>query len=356
VITGGVVGRPGLLTIHASILDTATGETRGEGSAQGAEESLHDLVDRLVAQLLARRAGEEEHRLAQATSASLPALKTFLQARAAHRRGEYEEALQAYGRALDLDSTFALAGLGIVQVSGWVGGSQPLADRGRAAVTRSLERLSERDRVGYLGRIRPRDPERSPSVIERLEAVEEALRRWPDHPRLWYRQGDDLMHFGAGLGLPSWQRRARESFERALALDPDFAEPVHHLAVVLRETGDTAALRELTAAQLDRSPTGPVADYLRWAARHVLGPDAPSRPPPLDSMDTDATLRWIGIVAQDYGFALPDGARAVRLRLDRPGIRDQHLSPRLVAPSRPRIDDPERPYEVRGYETTRSGT
>jgi DNA-binding SARP family transcriptional activator/TolB-like protein len=328
VITGGVVGTTGVLTIHASILDTTTGETTGEAAAEGTEDSLHDLVDRLVAQLLARRAGEEEHRLAQLTSASLPALKVFLQARAAHRRGDYEAALRTYGRALDLDSTFALAGLGITQVDGWVGGSAPLAARGRAVVSRNLERLSERDRAGYLGRVAPRDPERAPSVVERLGAVDDALRRWPDHPRLWYRQGDDLMHFGPGLGLPSWERRARESFERALALDPDFAEPVHHLAVVLREMGDTAALRQLTVAQLERSPTGPVADYLRWTASHVLGPGSPLHPPPLDSMDTDATLRWIGIVAQDYGFALPDGARAVRLRLDRPGIRDQHLERR----------------------------
>jgi tetratricopeptide (TPR) repeat protein len=185
--------------------------------------------------------------------------------------------------------------------------------------------------VGLIGRVAPRDPARLPSVVERLEAVEEALRRWPDHARLWYRRGDDLMHFGLALELPSWETRARESFERAMALDPDFAEPVHHLAVILTVTEDTAALRQLVEQQLTRSPTGPVADYLRWWAHHVLDDADAFRPPYLGAMDTDATLRWVGIVAQDYGFALDDGWTAVRLRLDRPGIRDQHLERRRGA-------------------------
>jgi DNA-binding SARP family transcriptional activator len=327
-MVGGVVGTRSALALHASVVDTNSGDVVAEATVHGTEEVLQDLVDRLVAQLLVRHAGEEEHRVAYLTSASPAALRTFLHGRAAHRRGSYEEALRLYGRALDLDSTFALAGLGVTQVAGWVGGSRPQAARASRVVSQNLDRLSERDRVGLLGRVAPRDPARLPSVVERLEAVEEALRRWPDHARLWYRRGDDLMHFGLALELPSWETRARESFERAMALDPDFAEPVHHLAVILTVTEDTVALRQLVEQQLARSPTGPVADYLRWWAHHVLDDADAFRPPSLEAMDTDATLRWIGIVAQDYGFALDDGRAAVRLRLDRPGIRDQHFERR----------------------------
>jgi tetratricopeptide (TPR) repeat protein len=131
--------------------------------------------------------------------------------------------------------------------------------------------------------------------------------------------------------LPSWEQRARESFERAMALDPDYAEPVHHLAVLLGEAGDTAALRILVEEQLARNPSGPVADHLRWRAHHNLGAASPVRPPPLEEMDTDATLRWIGIEAQDYGFAFDEGARAMAIRLERPGIRDEHFERRLGA-------------------------
>lgn len=330
-ITGGVVGTTATLTVHATILDTRTGEVTAEGTVHGTEDALPALVDRLVAQLLVRRAGEEEHRLAHLTTTSSAALSAFLHGRAAHRQGRYEEALRHYARAVELDPTFALAGRAITQVVGWVGGAIPLGDRAAQVVRENLDRLSERDRVGFQGRVKPRDPDRIPSAIERLEAVEEALRRWPDHPVLWYRRGDVLMHFGRSLGLPAWEARARESFERAMALDPDYAEPVHHLAVVLGEAGDTAALRSLVEEQLVRTPVGPVADHLRWRAHHNLGDASPVRPPPLEAMDTDATLRWIGIEGQDYGFAVAEGARAVEIRLARPGIRDEHFERRRGA-------------------------
>ena len=79
------------------------------------------------------------------------------------------------------------------------------------------------------------------------------------------------MHLGAATGIADWTRRARESFERAITLDEDYADPVHHLATVLALIPDTAALRALVDRQLGRVPTGPVADYLRWLARWQIG-------------------------------------------------------------------------------------
>lgn len=316
------------LTVQASLIDVATTRETARASVRGTEAGLHDLVDRLVGEILSRRAREPEHRLVHLTSASHPARRVFLAARAAHRRGDYEEALRLYGQALDIDSTFALAGLGAVAVGGWVGGSNPIASRGAAIARAHSDRLGEYDRVGLFGRV---DSPRTVAltVTVRLAEIEEALRRYPDHARLWYLRGDEYMHHGRGLGIEAWGARARESFERAIALDDAYAEPVHHLASVLAVLSDTAALRDLVDRQLARVPTGPVADYLRWLARLRLG--APYREPPLDSMHTDATLRWIGIVAQDYNLGIADGAAAVRARLGRSGIRDEHFERRMGA-------------------------
>jgi DNA-binding SARP family transcriptional activator/TolB-like protein len=330
-ILGSVVGTPGGLSLRATLVDAGTGARLAEGAVEGPEGALPELVDRLAAQLLARHAGEAEHRLAHLTSTSLPALRAFLDARAAHRRGDYEVALREYGRTLDLDSTFALAGLGTIQISGWVGGTGPLRARGAAVALANLDRFSERDRAGLQGGADHRDPGGISSTRDNLAAVEEALRRWPDHAHLWYLRGDHLLHQGRSLQLPAWERRARESFERAMELDPNYAEPVHHLAVHLGEMGDTAALRSLVEGQLQRNTAGPVADHLRWRAHHNLGPASPVRPPALEEMDTDATLRWIGIEAQDYAFAFEEGRRAVEIRLGRPGIRDEHFERRLGA-------------------------
>jgi DNA-binding SARP family transcriptional activator/TolB-like protein len=329
-LVGSVVGTAASLTISAMLIDARTGRTTATATVRGREENLHSMLDKLLVEMLARQAGEEEHRLDHLTSTSPPAQRTFLQARAAHRRGDYAEALRHYSHALELDSTFALAALGVTQVAGWVGGSAAIEARASRLALQHSDRLSDRDRIGLIGRVAPRDPAQMPSLIERLTATEEALRRWPHHPRLWYRRGDYLMHFGRGLDIPSWQQRARQSFERAMELDPTFAEPVHHLLVILAESGDSAALRALAIEQLGLSSDGPVADHLRWWAAHALNPPL-NDPPALDGMDTDATLRWIGIVAQDYGLAVDDGDRAVRLRLDRPGVADQHLERRRGA-------------------------
>lgn len=58
---------------------------------------------------------------------------------------------------------------------------------------------------------------------------------------------------------------------------------------------------------------------------------APYQERPLRDLHTDATLRWIGIVAQDYGIGVPDGPAAVQLRLERPGIRDEMHERRMGA-------------------------
>ena len=322
-LTGGLVGTPENLTIHVEVTDVRTGRETSRAIVSGAEPELHALIDRLVAQLVSIDAGEEEHRIADLTSRSLPALRVFLEARAAHRRGDYATALSRYAEAMNLDSTFALAGLGATQVAGWVGGSGPIERRGAQVIERHRHRLSPRDLVGRLGRL---DAVRTQPVTGRLhlEERERALQRWPDHPVLWYLQGDVLLHRGAALGLPRFEARARESFERAIELDPNYAEPVHHLAALLGSIGDTAALRRLATAQLRRLSSGPVADHLRWRAWHALH-DPAFAPPAIDSMDPDATLRWIGIEAQDYGFAIDDGDSAVRVRMRAAGTRDEKL-------------------------------
>src|SRR5262249_39401342 len=62
-------------------------------------------------QLLGRNSGMPEQTLAKLTTVSIPALRTYLDGRAAHRQGHDAEAMADFERALEIDSTFALAGL-----------------------------------------------------------------------------------------------------------------------------------------------------------------------------------------------------------------------------------------------------
>ena len=117
-VLGTIVATPGRLILNGSLLDTEDGRVRAEAKVEGTPDSLHSLVDRFAAQLVALNAGERADRLASLTSTSLPALYAYLAGKAAHRAGQYDTAVRHFGRALELDSTFARAALGYLAIGG----------------------------------------------------------------------------------------------------------------------------------------------------------------------------------------------------------------------------------------------
>ena len=305
VLLGDVVGTASGLVVNATVLDAA-GTVVSRATAQGMPDDLSALVDRLVAQILTASAGEEPQRLAALTSTSLPALKAYLEGQAAYRRGRYAEALEKYGLALDFDSTFALAGLGLHLADGWVGTGHARA-RGDAAAWRWRERLSERDRAILNATVGSTYP-RVPTTRERLDATERALRLAPDHVELWYTLGDLYFHYGRILGAEDWEAQAERGFRRAVELDSTFAAPTGHLVALYARQKRTADLVRLADAELARVPDGASADYLRLRKALALG--LPLSAAGLDSLATE-TLGWIGMNTQDDGVAVAFGARAI---------------------------------------------
>jgi tetratricopeptide (TPR) repeat protein len=329
VLVGDVVGTAATVVVNASIRN-ARGKVTASATAQGTHAELSTLVDRLVAHLLSTSSGEEQQRLAALTSTSLPALRAYLEGQAAYRRGRYGEALEEFSRALDLDSTFALAGLGLVLADGWVGTGHA-GERGRAAAWRWRDRLSARDHallVAHVGAAFPRPP----TIRERLAATESALRLAPDRVELWYELGDLHFHFGRIVGAGDWETQAERALRRAVQSDSAFAAPIHHLVGLYarqRRREDLRAIVGATRAGLE----GPTADFVRWRAAVALGEPAPDSLA-LDSMATE-TIGWIGMISQDDGVVRPLGEHALRLRHGRPSTREErferHLSLHAVA-------------------------
>ena len=330
VLLGDVVGSSAGVVVNASVMDVR-GDIVGRATAEGAQTDLSALVDRLVAQLLTASAGEEPQRLAALTSTSLPALRAYLEGQAAYRRGRYAEALERFGRAVDLDSTFALAGLGLSLADGWVGTGHA-RERGRAVAWAWRDRLSARDRallIANVGRNYPRQP----TIREQLAGTEEALRLAPDRVELWYTLGDLHFHFGRIIGSGDWEAQAEKALGRAVEADSAFAAPIHHLVGLYARQGRHDELRTLVSASRAVPVEGATADYIRWRAGVALGEPALDTAS-LDSMATE-TIGWIGMTSQDDGVAMPFGRRAIRLRSARPSTRDErferHLSLHAVA-------------------------
>ncbi len=266
-LVGWVMGTPGGLVLNAELLGS---ETQIQADVEGPSDSLTVLVDRLAAQLLLREAGEEGDRLATLTSRSLPALRAFLAGQSEYRRGRYAEAVRQFELALEEDSTFALAGLGLASSAYWAVGLGGTWSEGLVRAWEHRERLSARDRGLLLAWLGPRFPA-PPTWAERLQGWELAIEAMPGRPEAWYEAGDVLFHYGEVLDVESSRERARAYFERALELDSTFAAPLGHLVELGALSGDTAAVRHHGARYLALDSVGGVADYLRWRVACALG-------------------------------------------------------------------------------------
>jgi serine/threonine-protein kinase len=312
VLLGEIVGTPRQLVVNASLYEVPGGRVRAQASVVGTVDSLPALVDGLTARLLSLQAGEGERRLEYLTTTSLPALRAYLDGQAAYRRGRYQESVAHFTRALDLDSTFALAGLGLASSAGWLSTVNPsVANRGTAAAWAFRARLSERDKALLVARVGPEYP--APSSRRAILAARERLvEHGPDSPDAWYETGDVLYHWGRALGLSAPEERAEAAFHRALDLDSAFSAPLQHLLELAARRGDTTTVRRLGAIAIGADSAGEIADYLRWRTAISLGDSLAlaalrSR---FASM-TSTSLDFIGGVSVFDGVAVEDSDRAL---------------------------------------------
>ena len=268
-ISGSVVGTPAVLVLTAFSQTVPEGRILAHSRAEGPADSLTHLVDQLVAQLLALEAGESQQRLAALTSTSLPALRAYLDGQAAHRRGRYEDAVASFQEALAIDSTFALAGIGLRNAASWTAYAQVAAPVGLALAWASRDRLSRRDRTFLTALVGPRYPEPSP-VAAQLAAWERAVRELPDRAEAWYELGEVLLHFGALINVNAQLERAEAAYNRSLALDSTFNPPLEHLYDIASLRHDTAQIRRLGQQFLARGAAGH-PEVIRWQMALALG-------------------------------------------------------------------------------------
>ena len=275
-IEGDIVGNAGQLTVSATLATAPNGSRRGRASATGVAAELPVLVDSVIAQLLAIDAGESEQRLASLASTPLAALEAYLAGQANQRAGHYTAAGDRFADAVRIDSTFALAGLGLMIASEWT--LDPRGARGRAIAIRYADKLGTRDRL-YLG---PTDPDSAAtSYAQVLARREAAVETAPDAPDLWYRLGDNQVHYGAAVtGMAEGSRRAAAALERGFALDSTYTPLFEHLPMVYGDLGDSARAR-LAVVRLMRD----TAAYYYPANRVLYAPDSASRAAALRDLD-----------------------------------------------------------------------
>ena len=258
----------GRIALTASLVAVSDGRGGAPVRVEGSADSLPQLVERLAVTLLARDASGGD-RTRAITTTSLPALRAYLNGRALYRRSRYRESATEFDRALSLDSTFALAGLGLSASAQWFG-EPDQQYRGLTAAWRERARLSAPDRAALEAAGGPRFPA-FPTMAELYAAKQRYARVAPERPDALFEAGDAMFHFGTLVGEPDAHARAAAAFARVVALDPSFQPALEHLVMVAARAGDTTAVRRYGAQFLAADSSAEGADAVRWRIATAVG-------------------------------------------------------------------------------------
>ena len=309
VVIGSVVGNVRRVVVAATVLDTETGLAAGSATIEVPPDSVGQLVDALAARLLLIESGEDAS-LAARTTGSLRALRAFLRAQAAFRRGESVTAVAGYEDALRADSTFALASLQRARSADRLG-SVEQGTGALVATWRERASLDARGRALLVAQAGPRFP--APSEGAELErAWERIIDLTPDRADAWYDLGSRLLQEGQLVGDPNARAAASTALRRAIRIDSTHA-PARELLAYAELTD----LRAPATTKVDT--TLPLAPFLSWLAAVRRGdtlafPQAVRRIPANDTRNARAIARE----AQQQGRMI-DAAKAVALLQARAG-------------------------------------
>jgi TolB-like protein/predicted negative regulator of RcsB-dependent stress response len=228
-VIGSVVATGSQVRLAADLFDLESGGKVGSGTVEGSPDAILDLVDRLSVDVMRTLVGESagqatttRQRLAGLVTASVPALKAYLEGEAFFRQSRFNEARDALERAITLDSTFALAYWRLSETIGWADGIFNPAVRRYSARAASLA-----------GRLPPREA----TILEVADALsqlrsdpwnklQEYVRRYPEDPEGWYYVAEFGLHL-SGRALLS-ESATYEAMYKAVELDPSFAPYYHH--------------------------------------------------------------------------------------------------------------------------------
>jgi len=234
-LLGTIVESGGQLRVQATLYDAAEEQKIvAVANVGGTTDALFSLVNRLTAEILVdplQGPGGHLARVASLTTDSIEALKAYLEGERALRAPRDRDAARvAFQRAVEIDSTFALAWSRLAFVVGWSWATDPTFDYLDRA-QRHSDRLSERERLLLRGF--------SEHLHGRLEEAEQAflaiVQEYPDDVLAWQRLGVVNYFYGWKRGRPV--EDARVYLERPLALDTGNLDPYWLLAIVSRFEG-----------------------------------------------------------------------------------------------------------------------
>ena len=294
VVFGALVGAgPDSLRLTATLFDARAGATLAELEIPGSAERMDRVGDSLTIAViteLGRTRPIGGARLTSLGSRSLPAIKAFLKSEQFYRRAQWDSSLAYARRAVAIDSGFTLA-LRRISLSLWWGDDPSVPTylllegaHNRGLAPRDSLLVTVDSLWGALARTEPTPPY---ALRRRLYVtLQEATRRYPDDPEVWYHLGEAAYHHTfSDDAIPMTAEQTFTAFERAIALDSTFAPAYYHaieLALTLRPQ---PVARHYVAAMLALNPRPSIAAGFRLVDR-LLDPGAANAPDVTRLLDT----------------------------------------------------------------------
>jgi tetratricopeptide (TPR) repeat protein len=250
------------------------GRPLADASVEGTERDLLPVVEQAAARL--REAGQAHGKLRGHAvdpardarvggTASLEALKSYLEGEAMLRRSDWAAAFRAFREATRVDPGFTLAQYNLAVAAGQR--DPKVAEQALAIALRDRVRLSPRDAAlleAYVAFQRGRDGE----AEKRYRAL---VQRSPGEIEAWNQLGELAFHFGPLHGRSASE--AGEPFRHVLMLDPSHGGALMHLVDVAQIEGHRELVRTLAERYLsftrDEASMLPVRWTQAWAAGDV---------------------------------------------------------------------------------------
>ncbi|HEX6307496.1 MAG TPA: BTAD domain-containing putative transcriptional regulator [Longimicrobiales bacterium] len=269
-VRGTAVAAGGRLRLDAAVHRAGEDRERvAHASVVGAETELIQLTEQLASELIASWSGEPGGELrgaAARTTHSLSALKLYLQGERARRAADLPAAVHAFREAVAQDSSFALAHYRLSVAAGWTPQPELAATAIRAAF-RHARHLPERYRLLLEARLAYEEAR----ATDAEQIYRTILTLYPDEAEAWYGLGETLYHFNRLRGR--LQSEAWDPLWRALRLDPEHGDAIHHLldlAVYEGRAAEHDSLVALLRARLAREPELPLEMRVRLALGHGI--------------------------------------------------------------------------------------
>jgi hypothetical protein len=262
------------LRVSAEVLETGLGESIGHVVVEGRSSELPHLSDRLAMEVFRSLSVDDGDATvtspARARTSSMHAYKAFLSGERAFRRADFAGALTEYGRAIEADSTFAMARFREGLARRWEDPSvgPPIESFDIAMVY--ADRLTEDDRemLRASGALEW-------GMLESVSAMASLLARRPEDPQAWYLLADAEAWVGPSLLLDP--DSLESTLARAIAADPGFVPTrLIRIPVSLLREADRPALEALvdSLATADADPA--VVARQRFLVELAFGDGDPS--------------------------------------------------------------------------------